>query len=57
MLIALSTSSFLFQNFQQKYAPLQGEIDSVNDQANDLQSADVILSHVNVRRLEDFNTR
>ncbi|XP_025099305.1 dystrophin-like isoform X11 [Pomacea canaliculata] len=45
------------KNFQQKYAPLQGEIDSVNDQANDLQSADVILSHVNVRRLEDFNTR
>ncbi|XP_070191463.1 dystrophin-like isoform X2 [Littorina saxatilis] len=45
------------KSYQQKYAPLQGEIDSVNDQANDLQAADVILSHFNVRRLEDFNTR
>ncbi|KAK7483312.1 hypothetical protein BaRGS_00025479 [Batillaria attramentaria] len=45
------------KGFQQKYAPLQGEIDSVNDQANELQAADVILSHFNVRRLEDFNTR
>ncbi|XP_067674722.1 dystrophin-like isoform X3 [Haliotis asinina] len=43
--------------FQQKVAPIQGEVDHVNDEANDLQAADVILSHVNVRKLEDFNTR
>ena len=46
-----------FQGFQQRFAPIQAEIDIVNDQANELQAADVILSHFNVRRLEDFNTR
>ncbi|KAL8624974.1 hypothetical protein ACOMHN_039861 [Nucella lapillus] len=45
------------KGFQQRNAPIQGEIDNINDQANELQAADVILSHVNVRRLEDFNTR
>ncbi|XP_041352153.1 dystrophin-like isoform X2 [Gigantopelta aegis] len=45
------------KGFQQHVAPIQGEVDSVNDQANELQAADVILSHVNVRKLEDFNTR
>ena len=47
----------VLQGFQQKYAPLQGEIDNVNDQANELQAAGVNLSHVNTRRIEDFNTR
>ncbi|XP_076466610.1 dystrophin-like isoform X3 [Babylonia areolata] len=45
------------KGFQVRYAPVQGEIDNINEQANHLQAADVILSHVNVRRLEDFNTR
>ncbi|XP_076445085.1 dystrophin-like isoform X2 [Babylonia areolata] len=43
--------------YQQRFAPLQGEMDKVNDQANDMQAADIILSHFNVRRLEEFNTR
>ncbi|GFN77848.1 dystrophin, partial [Plakobranchus ocellatus] len=44
------------KNFQLKY-PLQGEVDDVTDQANRLQEADVILSHHNVHRLEDFTQR
>ena len=32
-------------------------MDNVNDLANELQAADIILSHFSVRRLEDFNTR
>ena len=48
---------FFLQSYQQKHAPLQGEMDNVNDLANELQAADIILSHFSVRRLEDFNTR
>ncbi|KAH9509038.1 hypothetical protein Btru_048865 [Bulinus truncatus] len=44
------------KSFQLKY-PLQGEVDDVTDQANRLQEADVILSHHNVHRLEDFTQR
>uniref|UniRef100_A0A0B7BP84 Dystrophin n=2 Tax=Arion vulgaris TaxID=1028688 RepID=A0A0B7BP84_9EUPU len=44
------------KSFQLRY-PLQGEVDDVTDQANRLQEADVILSHHNVHRLEDFTQR
>ncbi|XP_055889039.1 dystrophin-like isoform X6 [Biomphalaria glabrata] len=44
------------KTFQLKF-PLQGEVDDVTDQANRLQEADVILSHHNVHRLEDFTQR
>ncbi|XP_059157467.1 dystrophin-like isoform X5 [Physella acuta] len=44
------------KSFQLKY-PLQGQVDDVTDQANRLQEADVILSHHNVHRLEDFTQR
>lgn len=37
--------------------PLQKDADQVNDHANQLQAAHVILSHTNVRKLEEFNTR
>uniref|UniRef100_A0A0B7BMN7 Dystrophin n=1 Tax=Arion vulgaris TaxID=1028688 RepID=A0A0B7BMN7_9EUPU len=44
------------KNFQLRYA-LQEGVDDVVDQANRLQEADVILSHHNVHRLEDFTQR
>ena len=41
--------------FQQKIAPIQGEVDQCNDLAN--QFTDVVLSHKNVTRLEDLKKR
>ena len=38
-------------------APIQGQVDDVNEQANHLHSSEVILSHVNNHKLEDYNTR
>ena len=46
-----------FQAFQQRIAPLQGQVDNVNDQANQLQASEVVLSSRNIQQLEDFNTR
>ncbi|XP_069136952.1 dystrophin-like isoform X1 [Argopecten irradians] len=43
--------------YQKTYTPIQGQVDSVNDRANELQNLKVILNHVNVHRLEDYNTR
>ncbi|CAG5122950.1 unnamed protein product [Candidula unifasciata] len=44
------------KNFQLRYS-LQERVDDVTEQANRLQEADVILSHHNVHRLEDFTQR
>ncbi|KAL5009782.1 hypothetical protein ScPMuIL_012087 [Solemya velum] len=43
--------------FQQQVAPIQGLVDDVNDKANDFQENNIILTHTNVLKLEDFNTR
>jgi hypothetical protein len=48
---------YFYQSFQKSLEPLQSDADHVNDHANQLQAAHVILSHTNVRRLEEFNTR
>ncbi|ESO83438.1 hypothetical protein LOTGIDRAFT_169302 [Lottia gigantea] len=45
------------KSFQQQIVPLQGEVDNLNDLGNELQSSEVVLSHVNVRRMEDLATR
>lgn len=47
----------LTKAFQQRIAPLQGQVDNVNDQANQLQASEVVLSSRNIQQLEDFNTR
>ncbi|KAK6187729.1 hypothetical protein SNE40_005688 [Patella caerulea] len=43
--------------FQQQVDPIQGKIDNVSYLANKLQVEDVSISNVNVRRIEEFNTR
>ncbi|XP_052832324.1 dystrophin isoform X2 [Octopus bimaculoides] len=47
----------LTKAFQQRIAPLQGQVDNVNDQANQLQASEVVLSPKNIQQLEDYNTR
>ena len=37
--------------------PLQGQVDNVNDHVNELEAANIVLSHVVVHKLEDFKTR
>ena len=52
-----SLAILLLQAFQQHVAPMQSQVDQVNDQANQFQEKDIVLSHVNVSRLEDLNSR
>ena len=49
--------TFMFQAFQKHLEPLQAQADHVNEIANALQELQVILSHINVNRLEDLNSR
>lgn len=54
----LELSPFLhFQKYQQAITPIHSLVDSVNDEANELQNLNVVLSHTNVHKLEDYNTR
>jgi hypothetical protein len=48
---------FVFQTYQQAVAPIQGQVDNVNDHVNDFEAANVVLSHVIVHKLEDYKTR
>ena len=48
--------SFL-QKYQQAILPIHSNVDTVNDEANELQNLNVVLSHTNVHKLEDYNTR
>ncbi|XP_052240299.1 dystrophin-like isoform X2 [Dreissena polymorpha] len=45
------------KTYQQAVAPIQGQVDNVNDHVNDFESANVILTHVIVHKLEDYKTR
>ena len=47
----------LFQTYQLAIGPLQGQVDSVNDHVNELEAANIVLSHVVVHKLEDYKTR
>lgn len=38
-------------------APIQGQVDHVNDHVTDFDNAKVVLSHVIVHKLEDYKTR
>jgi len=38
-------------------APIQGQVDNVNDHVNDFEAANVVLSFTLVHKLEDFKTR
>ena len=49
--------TYMFQAFQKHLEPLQAQADHVNEIANALQELQVILSHINVNRLEDLNSR
>ena len=46
-----------FQVFQTQIAPIQGDVDRTNNLANDFQNSNIVLSHINVNKLEDINTR
>lgn len=48
---------YLFQSFQMSLEPLQRDAELVNELANQLQALHVVLSHTNVHKLEDYNTR
>ncbi|XP_013413171.1 dystrophin isoform X2 [Lingula anatina] len=43
--------------FELRIAPNQGQIDYVNDLANQFHAQRVVLSHINVNKLEDLNAR
>ncbi|KAK2162351.1 hypothetical protein LSH36_100g10019 [Paralvinella palmiformis] len=43
--------------FQQRTSPIQNKVDDVNDIANQFHEMNVVLSHKNIRRLEDLNNR
>ncbi|WAR08807.1 DMDD-like protein [Mya arenaria] len=45
------------KTYQQAVAPIQGQVDSVNDHVNDFEAANVVLSHVIIHKLEDYKTR
>ncbi|XP_061169275.1 dystrophin-like isoform X1 [Saccostrea echinata] len=45
------------KSFQMNLEPLQKDADYVNEQANQLQALHVVLSHTNVHKLEEYNTR
>ncbi|XP_063403799.1 dystrophin-like isoform X1 [Mytilus trossulus] len=45
------------KKYQQAITPIHSLVDSVNDEANELQNLNVVLSHTNVHKLEDYNTR
>ncbi|XP_053396069.1 dystrophin-like isoform X7 [Mercenaria mercenaria] len=45
------------KTYQQAVAPIQGQVDDVNDHVNDFEAANVVLSHVIVHKLEDYKTR
>ncbi|KAL3882695.1 hypothetical protein ACJMK2_029008 [Sinanodonta woodiana] len=47
----------LTKSFQLKIAPLQGQVDNVNERVNDLEALDIVLSHVTVHKLEEYKTR
>ncbi|KAK2181700.1 hypothetical protein NP493_384g05004 [Ridgeia piscesae] len=57
LLEALQTEIDKVKGLQQRSAPLQGHVDNVNDGANEFQEMNVVLSHINVNRLEDLNNR
>lgn len=48
---------YFFQSFQMSLEPLQRDAELVNELANQLQALHVVLSHTNVHKLEDYNTR
>ncbi|XP_074663011.1 dystrophin-like isoform X2 [Tubulanus polymorphus] len=45
------------KSFQQKFVPLQTQVDHVNNLANEFQNNHIVLSHINVNKLEDLNSR
>uniref|UniRef100_A0A8W8JFQ6 Dystrophin n=1 Tax=Magallana gigas TaxID=29159 RepID=A0A8W8JFQ6_MAGGI len=45
------------KSFQMSLEPLQRDAELVNELANQLQALHVVLSHTNVHKLEDYNTR
>ncbi|XP_064628408.1 dystrophin-like isoform X4 [Lineus longissimus] len=45
------------KGFQTRITPLQHDLDHLNNLANEFQNANVVLSHINVNKLEDHNTR
>ena len=48
---------FSLQVFKQRSSPLSGEVDRMKDAANQLQEMDVVLSHVNVSKIEELTNR
>ena len=45
------------QSFQQRTSPIKNQLDHANDLANQFHDVNVVLSHINVNRLEELNTR
>ena len=48
---------FFFQTYQARLTPMQMQISRLNSMANNFQDANIVLSHFNVNRLEDLNSR
>ncbi len=47
----------IFQAFQQRTSPIKHQLDQANELANQFHDFNVVLSHINVNRLEELNTR
>jgi hypothetical protein len=45
------------QKFGERLGPIQRTVEDVNDQAALFTSNNVLVSHINLNRLEDLNTR
>lgn len=43
--------------FREKISPIQRPLDDLNEQAARLTASNVLLSHVNLNRIEDLNNR
>jgi tetrahydromethanopterin S-methyltransferase subunit F len=52
-----NTDIVCLQKFGERLGPIQRTIEDVNDQTALFTSNNVLVSHINLNRLEDLNTR